>query len=171
MQLPDCCSPPAICFTFVNLPEGIMRQGGNSSSVELRAPEYRVDKPIEEWKRRLKGMAPEKLKDAWSAKAHDDWSWTNEANFHVAAADRMKQLGNMAIDLDDDVRKDLCRQAQDILSRLQKHLHSKPDHLIEIQDFVEKSDAYFEKFGSRTARYYMFEQGVIDELGDRKRVG
>jgi len=77
-----------------------------------------VDKTITEWGRRFRGMTPKETQQAWAAKAANDVSWAQESNFHAAAAERMKQLGNMAIDLDDDTRKDLCRQANDILARL-----------------------------------------------------
>ena len=130
-----------------------------------------MDKPIEEWLRRFRGMPAEQITDAWKAKASEDLSWTQEVNYHVAVAERMKQLGNMAIDLDDDTRKELCRQANSILSKLQKHLNDDPDRKKEIAGVIKKSDAYFKKYGSRTARYYMFEQGVINDLGDRRDFG
>ena len=126
-----------------------------------------LDKPISEWQRRLRGMSPDKLTDAWSAKAEVELTWTQEANFHVAAAERMKQLGNMAIDLDDATRLKLCRKANDILARLQAHLRDRPEHLAEIAGVIAHSNAYHSAFGTRTARYYMYEQGVIDILGDR----
>ena len=130
-----------------------------------------MEKPIDEWLRRFRGMPADQITNAWKAKASEDLSWTQEVNYHVAAAERMKQLGNMAIDLDDDIRKDLCRQANSIIHRLQRHLEDEPDRLEEIADVVEKSNAYFKKFGSRTARYYMYEQGVINDLGDRRDFG
>ncbi|MEP1207992.1 MAG: hypothetical protein ABJM29_18475 [Rhizobiaceae bacterium] len=126
-----------------------------------------MDKPIEEWKRRFRGMEADAIRNAWSAKAKDKLSWTEECNFHVAVAHRLKQIGNMAIDLDEDARLDLVVEANSILDRLQGHLRNEPSKLAQIRDFIAESDIYFDKFGSRTARYYMFEQGVIDELGDR----
>ncbi len=116
-------------------------------------------------------MPAKQITDAWKAKACEDLSWTQEVNYHVAAAERMKQLGNMAIDMDDDTRKELCRQANSILTKLQRHLDDEPERLKEIAKVVKKSDAYFKKFGSRTARYYMFEQGVINDMGDRRDFG
>ncbi len=127
-----------------------------------------MDKPITEWSQRFRGMPPEQICNSWKAKAKDDLSWTLLANFHVAAAERMKMLGNMAIDLDDDVRKKLCRDANDILHRLRKHLSDQPDRLNEIEQVVSESDAYYQKYGTKTARYYMYEQGVINDLGDRR---
>ena len=129
-----------------------------------------MDKSIPEWQRRFRGMKPKDVENAWSAKAANDVSWTQECYFHAAAAERMKQLGNMAIDLDDDVRQKLCLQAKSILDRLQRHLSEEPEKLDVIRKHTAESDAYYAKFGTRTARYYMFEQGVISELGDRKRV-
>ena len=126
-----------------------------------------MDKPIEEWKRRFRGMEAETLKNAWSVKAKDDLSWTQECNFHVAVAHRLKQIGNMAIDLDEDSRLELVIEANSILDRLQAKLRNEPVKLAEVRESIAESDTYFTKFGSRTARYYMFEQGVIDELGDR----
>ena len=130
-----------------------------------------MDKPIEEWLRRFRGMGPEKIVSAWSAKANEDLSWQEEANFHAAAAERMKQLGNMAVDLDEDTRISLCRQAMTILNRLQRCHADNPETLDLIEESVSRSTDYYQKFGTRTARYYMFEQGMIDELGDRKKLG
>lgn len=130
-----------------------------------------MDKPIDEWKRRFRGMPADQLQNAWSAKASSDLSWTQECNFHAAVAHRLKQLGNMSIDLDEDVRLKLCIQAESILERLHNHLRDQPEKLAVVKDSIAESDAYFKKFGSKTARYYMFEQGVIDELGDRKLAG
>ena len=127
-----------------------------------------MDKPIAEWKRHLRGMEAEKLIKNWEIRAKSKISWTEECNYHVAAAERMKQLGNMAIDLDDEVRKKLCMQATEILEKLQDCLAEKPHKLAEIDEVACHSDAYYEKFGTKTARYYMYEQGVIDLLGDRK---
>ena len=127
-----------------------------------------MDKPIAEWKRHLRGMEAEKLLKNWKMRAKSKISWVEECNYHVAAAERMKQLGNMAIDLDDDSRKNLCIQATEILEKLQDSLSDKPHKLAEIDEVASHSDAYYEKFGTRTARYYMYEQGVIDLLGDRK---
>ena len=72
-----------------------------------------------------------------------------------------------AIDLDEDARLKLCVQANSILQRLQNHLRNESEKLAIVQQSIAASDAYFAKFGSKTARYYMYEQGVIDELGDR----
>ena len=126
-----------------------------------------MDKPIEEWKRRFRGMEAAAIRNAWTAKAKDKVSWTEECNFHAAVAHRLKQIGNMAIDLDEDARLDLVIEANSILDRLQGHLRNEPSKLAQIRDSIAESEIYFDKFGSRTARYYMFEQGVIDELGDR----
>jgi len=126
-----------------------------------------VDKPIEEWKRRFRGMEAVTLRNAWSVKAKDKLSWTEECNFHAAVAHRLKQIGNMAIDLDEDTRLALVVEADSILRRLQAGLRNEPGKLAKVRDSIADSDVYFTKFGSRTARYYMFEQGVIDELGDR----
>lgn len=130
-----------------------------------------MDKPIDEWKRRFRGMPADQLQNAWSAKAASDLSWTQECNFHAAVAHRLQQLGNMSIDLDENVRHKLCIQAESILERLHNHLRDQPEKLAMVKESIAESDAYFKKFGSRTARYYMFEQGVIDELGDRKLTG
>ena len=126
-----------------------------------------MDKPIEEWKRRFRGMEAVTLRNAWSVKAKDKLSWTEECNFHAAVAHRLKQIGNMAIDLDEDTRLALVVEADSILRRLQAGLRNEPGKLAKVRDSIADSDVYFTKFGSRTARYYMFEQGVIDELGDR----
>ena len=126
-----------------------------------------MDKPIDEWKRRFRGMEPETLTNAWSAKANDELSWKHECNFHAAVAHRLKQIGNMAIDLDDDTRHKLVVQATAITERLHNHLRDEPEKLATIQKSIADADAYFAKFGSKTARYYMYEQGVIDALGDR----
>ena len=128
-----------------------------------------MDKSILEWQKRFQGMSPESVNRVWSDKAANDVSWIQESNFHAAAAERMKQLGNMAIDLDDASRKKLCRQANDILNRLQAYLRDSPEKMQAIKNISNESDAYYAKFGTKTARYYMYEQGVIDELGDRKR--
>ena len=80
-----------------------------------------MDKPIDEWKRRFRGMEPKALTHAWATRADDELSWTHECNFHAAVADRLKQIGNLAIDLDDDTRLKLCMQAKSILARLQNH--------------------------------------------------
>ena len=130
-----------------------------------------MDKPIDEWKRRFRGMPAEQLHNAWLAKAASDLSWTQECNFHAAVAHRLQQLGNMSIDLDEGMRHKLCVQAQSILERLHNHLSDKPEKLATVNESIAASDAYFKKFGSKTARYYMFEQGVIDEMGDRRVVG
>ncbi len=129
--------------------------------------EIPLDKPIDEWKRRFRGMEPEQLLNAWSAKAKDRVSWSEDSNFHAAVAERFRQIGNMAIDLDEDQRLELCKRGNIILDRLQNVLKDEPSKLEPIRECVASSDAYFEKFGSRTARYYMYEQGVIDEWGDR----
>ncbi len=126
-----------------------------------------MDKPIEEWKRRFRGMEAATLRNAWSAKAKVDLSWTQECNFHAAVAHRLKQIGNMAIDLDEDARLELVIQANSILKRLRFDLRNEPEKLATVQASIADWDKYFAKFGSRTARYYMYEQGVIDELGDR----
>lgn len=127
-----------------------------------------MDKPIEEWLRRFRGMGPDKINNAWSAKAGDDLSWRHEAYFHAASAERMKLLGHMAIDLDDETRKSLCRQADSILKNLNRHLEDRPEQWGVIEAKAQETTQYYEKYGSRTARYYMFEQGMIDELGDKK---
>lgn len=129
-----------------------------------------MDKPIDEWKRRFRGMEPDQLQNAWSAKAKDKVSWTEDSNFHIAVAERFRQIGNMAIDLEEDQRLELCKRGDVILHRLQNALKNEPDKLASISDTIAQSNAYFEKFGSRTARYYMYEQGVINEWGDRLRV-
>lgn len=129
--------------------------------------EFAVEKPIQEWKNRLRGLDAQPLIDAWRKRAGDSASWMDDVNFHVAAAERMKQLGFMAIDLDDDVRKVLNDQAHSILEKLQRQLHDDPERLAEIQEITSHSDAYYEKYGKLTARYYMYEQGIIDLLGDR----
>jgi hypothetical protein len=126
-----------------------------------------MDKPVAEWQRRLRGMEPGPLTNAWKAKAQHELSWTEEPNYHLAVAERMKQLGYLAIDLDDDVRTDMCRQANDIVNQLRRHLAEDIDKLEEIDNVTESSNVYYEKFGKKTARYYMYEQGVIDVLGDR----
>lgn len=128
-----------------------------------------MDKPIEDWLHRLRGMDDQKIVSAWKARAKDDLTWQREANFHAAAAERMKQLGNMAIDLDDKVRLNLCRQAEAILDRLQRHLSETPDRFNAISSYADERDAYYQKYGTRTSRYYMFEQGLINELGDRQK--
>ncbi len=127
-----------------------------------------MDKSIPEWQRRFRGMDPKTVENAWAAKSTNELTWTHECFFHAAAAERMKQLGNMAIDLDDGYRLKLCRQAQDILARLQRYLSEEPEKLDAIQKHAAESDAYYAKFGTRTARYYLFEQGAITELGDRR---
>lgn len=126
-----------------------------------------MDKSVSEWQRRLRGMEPAPLMAAWKSKASSEHSWTDESNYHLAVAERMKQLGYLAIDLDDEVRKDLCRHANEIVARLQRHLAENVDKLEEIESVTESSNVYYEKFGKKTARYYMYEQGVIDILGDR----
>lgn len=126
-----------------------------------------MEMPITEWKSRLRGMDVDALMKTWSERADDEVSWNSEINFHVAAAERMKQLGNMAIDLDDATRKKLQRQAEHILSRLERNLSDNPEHLAEVQEIVSHSEAYYAKYGRPTARHYMYEQGVIDLLGDR----
>ena len=52
-----------------------------------------MDKPIDEWKRRFRGMEPKTLHNAWSAKAEDEVTWTQQCNFHAAVAQRFKQIG------------------------------------------------------------------------------
>ena len=126
-----------------------------------------MDRPIEEWKPRFRGMEPKALNKTWASRADDDMSWVHECNFHAAVADRLKQIGNLAIDIDDDARQKLCMQANSIVSRLQNHLRNEPAKLTTIQESIAASDEYFAKYGTKTARYYMYEQGVIDELGDR----
>ncbi|MEM8749264.1 MAG: hypothetical protein AAGF28_03115 [Pseudomonadota bacterium] len=126
-----------------------------------------MEKPIDEWKKRLKGLGSEELTSVWEEKSSKELSWLEEINFHFAAAERMKQLGHMAIDLEDEARKRLCRQANYIVERLQEHLQDDEDRREKLNAIAAKSDAYYEKFGSKTARYYMFEQGVIDEFGDK----
>ncbi len=126
-----------------------------------------MDRSVSEWQRRLRGMEPTPLTESWKAKANNEFSWTDESNYHLAVAERMKQLGYLAIDLDDEVRTTLCRQANDIINRLRRHLAEDIDKLEEIENVTESSNVYYEKFGKRTARYYMYEQGVIDILGDR----
>lgn len=126
-----------------------------------------MDKPIEEWKRRFRGMEPKALQKTWNSRADDELSWVHECNFHAAVADRLKQIGNLAIDIDDDARQKLCFQARSILDRLQNHLRNEPEKLATVQQSIAESDAYFAKYGTKTARYYMYEQGVIDEWGDR----
>ena len=127
-----------------------------------------MDRPIADWKSHMRGMDAEKLMKNWEMRSKSKISWTDECNYHFAAAERMKQLGNMAIDLDDEVRKRLCSQAMGILEKLQNSLADQPKKLTELEEISIHSDAYYEKFGTRTARYYMYEQGVIDLLGDRK---
>jgi hypothetical protein len=61
----------------------------------------------------------------------------------------------------------MCRQANDIVNQLRRHLAEDIDKLEEIDNVTESSNVYYEKFGKKTARYYMYEQGVIDVLGDR----
>ncbi len=127
-----------------------------------------MDRPIAEWKQQLRGMDADQLMKTWEFRAKSKISWVEEGYYHAAAAERMKQLGNMAIDLDDDVRIELCNQATEILEKLQDSLAEKPEKLAEIDEMASHSDAYYEKFGTKTARYYMYEQGLIDLLGDRK---
>jgi hypothetical protein len=142
----------------------ILGENGRPANILLEKP---MDKPIDEWKRRFRGMEPEALQNAWSVKAKQDVSWTEECNFHAAVAHRFKQIGNMAIDLDEDTRLMLCQQANVILKRLQSHLRNEPEKLATVRKSIAESDKYFTKFGTKTARYYMYEQGVIDVLGDR----
>ncbi len=126
-----------------------------------------MDKPVSEWKKKLRGMCAKATEDAWRAKAGSDVSWKQEINFHVACAERMRQLGNMAIDIDEKLRKALCIQANEILARVEDELMSDGERLSEIEEMIQQSDAYYETYGTRTARYYMYEQGLIDVLGDR----
>ena len=128
-----------------------------------------MDKSIDEWKRRFRGMESAQLENAWQVKAADDVSWVEDCNFHAAVADRLKQLGHMAIDLDEKTRLKLCRRANDILAQLEKHLRDAPSKQENIAQWTADADAYYSKYGSKTARYYMYEQGVIDRLGDRLR--
>ena len=91
-----------------------------------------MDKPIEEWTRRLRGMEPKALQKTWITRADDDLSWVHECNFHAAVAYRFKQIGNLAIDVDEDARQKLCIQANSILQRLQNHLRNEPEKLATI---------------------------------------
>jgi len=126
-----------------------------------------MDKPIDEWQQRLRGMDADQLNQVWRSKADDEVSWREEANFHMAAAERMKLLGFMAADLDEDTRKKLRIQAQVILDQLNQQFDGNTIRTDEFRTVAEASDKYFAAFGTPTARHYMYEQGLIDLLGDR----
>ena len=128
-----------------------------------------MDKPLLEWERRLRGMDEVAVLDAWEKKSRDDSTWTREPRWYAAVAARMKQLGNMAIDLDDNTRKTLVRTAAEIVERLERQLEDGRAPLLnEIRDLHRERDEFDRKFGTKTARYYMYEQGVIDVLGDKQ---
>ncbi|EFL90371.1 hypothetical protein [Ahrensia sp. R2A130] len=128
-----------------------------------------MDKPLLEWQRRLRGMDEATLLEAWKKKSKDDGAWTREPGWFAVVAARMKQLGNMGIDLDDDTRKTLCRTAIEIINRLEHQLaDARAPLLNEIRDLHSERDEFDQKFGTKTARYYMYEQGIIDVLGDKQ---
>ncbi len=131
-----------------------------------------MDRSITDWQDRMRGLDADELRNSWEIRSKVDRSWQEETNYHFAVAERMKQLGNMAIDLDDKTRVKLCRQAEEIVEKLQQHMVSKPQKIAEMEKISKESDAYHKAFGTKTARYYMYEQGIIDLLGDRlKPVG
>ena len=128
-----------------------------------------MDKPLLEWQRRLRGMDEATLLEAWKKKSQDKSAWTREPGWFAVAAARMKQLGNMGIDLDDDTRRTLCRTGAEIVDRLENQLtEAKASLRNEIRDLHAERDEFDQKFGTKTARYYMYEQGIIDVLGDKQ---
>lgn len=129
--------------------------------------EVSVERPISEWQARLRGMNVDQLMNAWSAKADDAQSWRQEANFHLAVAERMKLLGFMSADLEKDERKNIRIQAADIIEKLQQIFANEPHRVEEFAVVTKASDDYYNAFGTPTARHYMYEQGIIDLLGDR----
>ena len=127
-----------------------------------------MERPYQEWVKRLRGTEPEPLLSAWQIRARCSGTFEREADYHLAVAERLRQLGNMAVDLDDQTRRDLCRQGNAIVDRLTEALGDDATRSTFVRETVEKSDAYFRDYGKKSARYYMYEQGVIDELGDRR---
>lgn len=128
-----------------------------------------MERPYKEWVSRLRGTQPDALLAAWQVRARRTGTYEREAEYHLAVAERMRQLGNMAIDLDDKTRRHLCRQANEIVDRLTEALADDESRSSFMKRTVETSEAYFRDYGKKSARYYMYEQGLIDELGDRKR--
>lgn len=126
-----------------------------------------MQRAFEECERRLRGLDPSGLLRVWEARAKRDSTWLQESAFHLAAAERLKQIAHMGIDLDEEERRRLCRRADAILERLRRVSKGDPGKLEAMEEIVRRSDAYHRTYGAKSARHYMYEQGVIDALGDR----
>ncbi|MEL6746073.1 MAG: hypothetical protein AAFO68_11515, partial [Pseudomonadota bacterium] len=94
-------------------------------------------------------------------------SYLQEPNYHIAVAERMRNLAYMSIDLEDDLRLELRERGNAILAAV-RDIHAENGKLVRLLDETRtKSDAYFDKYGSKTARTYMYERGLISLSGDR----
>jgi len=126
-----------------------------------------MERSLSEWKIKLRGVAPQDLLSAWSKRVQVSTSYLQEPNYHIAVAERMRNLAYMAIDMDDDLRIELRERGDAILSAV-RDTHKENDKLIDqLDEAREKSDRYFEKYGTKTARTYMYDRGLINLEGDR----
>ena len=124
-----------------------------------------MESAYEHWSRQLRGIAPDTLLQSWEVKSRSSASWTLDAAYHLAVAERFRRIGNMALDLSDIERQNMCRRGETILARLRAALADDPRRLAIVDAIVDRANNYYRTYGSRSARHYMFERGVIDSLG------
>ncbi|MEL6920174.1 MAG: hypothetical protein AAFO77_04000 [Pseudomonadota bacterium] len=126
-----------------------------------------MDRPLSDWQHRLRGVPHTALLSMWAQSAQSKTSYLQQPNFHLAAAERMRRLAHMAIDLADDERIDLLARGEAILQSLvDTHRHDER-FMRQLGDVKAENDRYFDRFGTKTARTYMYDQGLIDLVGDR----
>ncbi|MEO0545760.1 MAG: hypothetical protein AAF035_02320 [Pseudomonadota bacterium] len=126
-----------------------------------------MERSLSDWNEKLRGTAAQDLLSSWSKRVQVSTSYLQEPNYHIAVAERMRNLAYMSIDLEDDLRLELRERGNAILAAV-RDIHAENGKLVRLLDETRtKSDAYFDKYGSKTARTYMYERGLISLSGDR----
>jgi len=130
-------------------------------------PESKMDRSFFEWKAKLSGVKAQDLLSSWAKRVQISSSYLQEPNYHIAVAERMRNLAYMSIDLDDPSRLELLQRGDGILSAV-RATHAANEKMVRRLDEIRaESDRYFARFGSKTARTYMYERGLISLEGDR----
>lgn len=113
----------------------------------------------------LRSMKPDEVGGAWSRGRDEGLVYWRQVNYQAATIDRLNQLGYLATGLDEGAREK-CRGLAEAIA---KHLRSwdVDPRVLKLLDTAIKSSMEYYNFGgsSDTTRAYMFENGMIDELG------
>ncbi|MEL6734402.1 MAG: hypothetical protein AAFO98_00755, partial [Pseudomonadota bacterium] len=66
-----------------------------------------MERSLSDWNEKLRGTAAQDLLSSWSKRVQVSTSYLQEPNYHIAVAERMRNLAYMSIDLEDDLRLEL----------------------------------------------------------------